>query len=85
MLLVVSNVEPETGAEVFERMLSGKWVTQADQSKQLRSALDELYMDDEQLAETLRRAFQPDPVQLKLFDLEPVAVPPRRRLQLVPE
>lgn len=53
-------------------MLAGKWVSQADQSKQLRSALDELYMDDAQLAETLDRIFQPEPVQLVLFELEPV-------------
>ena len=49
------TVEPETGAEVFERMLAGKWVSHDDQRKQLQSALDELYEPREELDEHFAR------------------------------
>jgi len=68
------TVEPESGAEVFERMVAGYHVSHKDQRKQLQSALDELYLFSE-----LRQA-----VQLQLFELpDPVAPAPRRQLRPV--
>jgi len=67
------TVEPETGSEIFERMLAGYHVSHRDQQKQLQSALDELYLFSEP-----RQA-----VQLQLFELPEPVVPARRRnLQL---
>ncbi len=74
-MLLLMTVEQETGAEIFERILLGYHVSEADQLKQLKSALDELYYYSEP-----RQA-----VQLRLFELpDPVAPAPRRQLQLVP-
>lgn len=43
-----------------------------------------LNLSDEQLHELLRKAMQPEPVQLQLFELpEPVAPAPRRQLKLL--
>lgn len=61
-------VEPETGAEVFERMLAGYHVSPKDQRIQLRSALDELYTDEDTLTAQLRHIILgPVQEQLTLF------------------
>ncbi len=65
-MLLVRDVEPETGAEVFERMVQGYWVNPVDQRKQLQSALDELRWDSDTLSEQIG-AIMREPVQGFLF------------------